>query len=79
MEIKLSELAGHLGIAIPDGSENIMITGVSPLETANGTDISFIKSEKFTIGISAKPIFNSKPGKKLTMESIIEPKISGIW
>lgn len=47
MEIKLSELAGHLGIAIPDGSENIIITGVSPLETANGTEISFIKSEKF--------------------------------
>ncbi len=47
MEIKLSDLAEHIGVSIPEGSKNILINGISPVETATRTEISFIKNEKF--------------------------------
>lgn len=47
MEVKLSELAEHIGADIPEGSANIVIRGIAPLETATKKDISFISGKKF--------------------------------
>lgn len=47
MEIKLSEIAKHIGTSIPAGGKDKIISGVAPLEKANKTDITFITSERF--------------------------------
>ncbi len=47
MEIRLSELAEKIGTVFPDGSENTIISGVAPVETAAKNDITFITGDKF--------------------------------
>lgn len=47
MEIRLSELSEKIGANTPDGSGDIIIKGVAPVETATKNDITFITGDKF--------------------------------
>ena len=68
MEIRLSELSEKIGAAIPDGSENTIISGVAPVETATNNDITFITGDKFL-----KKLSESKAAAVILPEDLTPP------